>query len=349
MKEVVRKIKILQTRLEIAKFGNRKPLGRFDSCICMTAVHSVLSKTKPIGLSPTEHPDMEKLKAHVQHKTGAMDKDGILKYLARVRNYGCGRKYFDFWSYWNERPNFKVEDLKEENRKRFEELRDFSEQFEEIVGIKGYIAWDVAESIQIVREAYLCGYLDESTCIEIIADFGRMAMHTYEDWTDFAISYLCGGCYFIYENNGKEDEVESMCDTICNALEELFFSENNSIWAKFEWFKEKNYFNGFRASEKLVEKKIGCYVTDRISMDKCQIKYMERQLPNPQYPDSGWKFLAGDETMEYMSNPENIGIFPLNLIANWDKDILPFLDAPIGSVYVRNEEGQFELRKKEEE
>lgn len=344
MREVVRKIKVMQTRLEFAQFGEKQRLNPFDFSICLTAVHSILSKTKPVGLAPTENPDMEKLKKHVLHKTHADNKDGILEYLAKTRHYGCGRKYFDFWSSWNGKPTFNVEDLKEENRKRFEHLKDFSKNFEEIIGVKGYIAWDVAESIQIAREAYLCGYLDEKLACDIIADFSDMAMHSYEDWTDFAISYVCGGCYFIYENTGNEEEVEKMCDRILDAIEQLFFSDGNDIWGKYAWFVAKNYFNGFQPKENLVEQQVTCYVTDRVSVDGCPIGYMERQLPNPQHPDSGWKILAGDETAEYLADGSNIGVFPLNLLANYDKDILPVLDAPIGSVYVRNEEGKFILR-----
>ena len=344
MNDIVRKIKILQTRLEIAQFGEKKLLNQYDFSICLTAVHSILSRTKPIGLAPTDHPDMEKLKEHLFHKTHTNNKDGIVEYLAKTRHYGCGRKYFDFWSAWNNKPTFNINDLKEENRNRFETLKDFSKNFEELIGIKGYIAWDVAESIQIAREAYLCEYIDEKLANEIIADFADMALHTYTDWTDFAISYVCGGCYFMYENTGKEEEVEKMCDRILGALEELFFSENNDIWGKYAWFKPKNYFDGFQATEDLVDKKFACFVTDRISMDGCKITYMERQLPNPQFPDSGWKFLAGDETTEYLSDGNNIGIFNLNMIANYDKEILPFLDAPIGSVFERNEEGKFVLR-----
>ena len=170
----------------------------------------------------------------------------VVNYLAKVRHYGCGRKYFDFWSTWNDKPTFNVEELKEENRKRFEQLMEFSKPFEEIVGIKGFIAWDVAESIQLVREAFLCGYIDEKLASQIIADFSSMALNTYSDWTDFALSYVCGGCYFIYENTGNEEEVKKMCDTIVNAVEQLFFSEHNNIWANYAWFKPKNYFNGVR-------------------------------------------------------------------------------------------------------
>lgn len=348
MKDVVRKIKVFQTRFDFAQFGEKKELSRFDFSICLTAVHSILSKTKPVGLAPTDHPNMEKLKMHVQQKTGANDKDGVVQYLAKVRNYGCGRKYFDFWSSWNGKPTFNIDELKEENRQRFEELKEFSKQFDEIIGMKGYIAWDVAESIQIAREAYLCGYIDEKLAYDIILDFSNMALHTYKDWTDFALSYVCGGCYFIYENTKNEEEVSKMCDTILKALEELFFSDNNDIWSKFKWYEAKQYFKNVdtKNQEELVKEKLACYVTDRVSIDGCPITYMEKQLPNPQFPDSGWKFMTGDETVEYLGNANNIGIFDLNLIANIDKEILPFLDAPIGSVYVKNEEGQFVLREK---
>ena len=345
MNEVNRNIKVMQSRLEFAQFGEKKELNRADFSICLTAVHSILSKTKPVGLAPTDHPDMEKLKAHVQHKTrGASDREGVVNYLAKVRHYGCGRKYFDFWSTWNDKPTFNVEELKEENRKRFEQLMEFSKPFEEIVGIKGFIAWVVAESIQLVREAFLCVYIDEKLASQIIADFSSMALNTYSDWTDFALSYVCGGCYFIYENTGNEEEVKKMCDTILNAIEQLFFSEHNDIWAKFKWFEPKNYFNGFKAEEELASKELGCYVTDRISMDGAPIQYAERQLSNPAFPDSGWKFMAGDETNAYLSNGNNIGIFTLNYMANYDKSILPILDAPVGSVFVRNEQGDFVLR-----
>ena len=67
MDEVIRSIKVLQSRLEFAQFGEKKILNRADFSICLTAVHSILSRTKPVGLAPTDNPNMEKLKAHVQH------------------------------------------------------------------------------------------------------------------------------------------------------------------------------------------------------------------------------------------------------------------------------------------
>lgn len=55
--------------------------------------------------------------------------------------------------------------------------------------------------------------------------------------------------------------------------------------------------------------------------------------------DSGWAFLAGDESQEYMDNPKNHNIYDVNTIANYDPQIIPLLDAPVGSAYIRTSSG----------
>lgn len=55
--------------------------------------------------------------------------------------------------------------------------------------------------------------------------------------------------------------------------------------------------------------------------------------------DSGWAFLAGDENDDYMANNRNRAISDLNTIANYDAAIIPLLDAPVGSAYVRTASG----------
>jgi hypothetical protein len=51
--------------------------------------------------------------------------------------------------------------------------------------------------------------------------------------------------------------------------------------------------------------------------------------------DSGWRFMASDETQEYMDNADNHGVYDVNTIANYDPDIVPMLDAPFGSAFER--------------
>lgn len=52
--------------------------------------------------------------------------------------------------------------------------------------------------------------------------------------------------------------------------------------------------------------------------------------------DSGWRFLAGVESQEYLDDPKNMAIYDVNTIANYDPEIIPFLHAPIGSAFERD-------------
>lgn len=83
----------------------------------------------------------------------------------------------------------------------------------------------------------------------------------------------------------------------------------------------------------------GCLATDRILVDGAKVGYMYREEPSSSYPDSGWRFLAGDKDDEYLDNIDNIAVYAINTIVNYDPEIIPFLNAPFGSAFYRNEEG----------
>lgn len=51
--------------------------------------------------------------------------------------------------------------------------------------------------------------------------------------------------------------------------------------------------------------------------------------------DSGWRFMSGFESDEYMNDANNHALYDVNTIANYDPDIIPFLDAPVGSAFER--------------
>jgi hypothetical protein len=59
--------------------------------------------------------------------------------------------------------------------------------------------------------------------------------------------------------------------------------------------------------------------------------------------DSGWRFFAGDECQEYVDNPNNLAIYDINTIANYDSSIASILESPVGSAYERNENGELQL------
>lgn len=87
----------------------------------------------------------------------------------------------------------------------------------------------------------------------------------------------------------------------------------------------------------------GCIVSDKITKDGYKVGYMYREEPSMDMPDSGWRFMAGNEDDEYMNNSLNHHIFAINTICNYDSDIIPYLHSKIGSTYIRVDNKNFEL------
>lgn len=82
--------------------------------------------------------------------------------------------------------------------------------------------------------------------------------------------------------------------------------------------------------------------TDRIMVDGCRVGYLMRVEPNEKHPeDSGWRFYEGSEDKAYMTDAGHLGVYALNTIANYDPDIIPLLDAPVGMAFFRGSDGEF--------
>lgn len=85
-----------------------------------------------------------------------------------------------------------------------------------------------------------------------------------------------------------------------------------------------------------------CFATNMITIEGKRINFMYREKPYNDN-DSGWKFFSGFEDEDYINNLKNTQIFDVNTIANYDKDIIPFLNSPINTAFERNQvTGKFE-------
>ena len=82
-----------------------------------------------------------------------------------------------------------------------------------------------------------------------------------------------------------------------------------------------------------------CLATDRITVDGEIVGYCYREAPDNEV-DCGWRFMAGDETQEYVDNPDNWAFYDVNTIANYDASITAILEAPIGSAFERGGSGE---------
>jgi hypothetical protein len=79
----------------------------------------------------------------------------------------------------------------------------------------------------------------------------------------------------------------------------------------------------------------GCYATDHIAVDGHRVGYMYRERSDDGF-DSGWRFFSGLESDDYANDPENLEIYDINTIANYDPMIIPLLDAPPGTAFARD-------------
>ena len=85
----------------------------------------------------------------------------------------------------------------------------------------------------------------------------------------------------------------------------------------------------------------GCIATNRITVEGYKVGYCYREKPDGDW-DSGWRFTAGDESEEYMDDPNNAGIYKLNTICNDDPYIIPLLNTPAPCAFERDENGVFQ-------
>jgi hypothetical protein len=100
----------------------------------------------------------------------------------------------------------------------------------------------------------------------------------------------------------------------------------------------KTYVLEARQIRSLAPGRGACIASDKITVHGERVGYMYRELP-VETTDSGWRFLSGTETDEYMNDPNNSGLFDVNTIANYDTEIIEFLDAQIGAAFVRQTPG----------
>ena len=80
----------------------------------------------------------------------------------------------------------------------------------------------------------------------------------------------------------------------------------------------------------------GCIAPDTITVDGRKVGFCYREAPHNEL-DSGWRFFAGDETDDYLAVTDNSAVYDVNTIANYDPEIIPLLDAPVGAAFERGE------------
>lgn len=76
-----------------------------------------------------------------------------------------------------------------------------------------------------------------------------------------------------------------------------------------------------------------CFVSNLIIQQKQEIGYMYKEFPDDD-DDSGWRFFSGNETEDYMNNPDNFAIYSVESIISIDERITQFINSDFGSEFI---------------
>ncbi len=347
-------VRALEADFRTLNTNGRRPCGR-DEFIALLAGISALRKTPGIP-GPNEsgpnyfitlpkcasHVEEMACQAHLEKIFGITDKESMVDFCNRELR--CHSNYLDFEGFWEGRPPFDLSQLNGGGLEFFQVARDFSAQFYPIVGHKGYLAWDISECVGHLRTGYACGLLTRE-------EFDEMAEHwivqaqIFEDWTDFAISLVCGELYWDFRSGTKLPELNKGLD-LWSKLTHILLNDG-AAWASGLWYvpPRKKEFRLWAPEFKLYltdwEGPSGCFATDHITVLGKKVGWCYREQPTEGRPDSGWRFFSGEESDDYVNNLAHTDVYDLNTICNYDPDILPLLTAPVGTAYMRGPDGKF--------
>jgi hypothetical protein len=277
---------------------------------------------------------------------GVTDESSFLKVLGRL--YRTHQDYVQFIDtkegrYWT----FDPKSLSDNDRSKFEVRMGSIGQLVEICDNLGFIGWDVGERICMSRFAYFADIISSKTSYQVCETMVLRAACFFDNWGEYALSSACGAVYYAFcRMVSKEYDQETASNFIkkqLSLLRELTAPEG--VWRALYW--PKYYPNGkickiaVRNIKNLYPSRNGpvlCTATDRITVDGAKVGLMWREIPD-NAKDSGWRFVAGDESDEYMRDRKNSSIYDLNTICNYDQDIIEFLTLGTGNVLRRFDGG----------
>lgn len=347
-------VRALEADLRTLNTNGRRPCGR-DEFIALLAGIAALRKTPGIP-GPNEsgpnyfitlpkcadRPAEMACKAHMEEIFGITDRESMLQFCSRELR--CHNNYLDFEGFWEGRPPFDLARLNGGGLEFFTAARDFSAQFYPIVGHKGYLAWDISECLGHLRAGYACGLLTRE-------EFDEMAEHwivqaqIFKDWTDFAVSLVCGELYWDFRGGSKLPELNKGLELWSRLVRTLL--NDGAAWASGLWYvpPRKKEYRLWAPEFKLYltdwDGPSGCFATDHITVLGKKVGWCYREQPSEGRPDSGWRFFSGEESDEYVNDVAHTDVYDLNTICSYDPDILPLLSAPVGTAYMRGPDGKF--------
>lgn len=347
-------VRALEADLRKLNTNSRRPCGR-DEFIALLAGVAALRKTPGIpgpGESGpncfitlprcADRPAEMACRTHLERIFGITDRQSMLEFCDR--EIRCHNNYLDFEGFWESRPPFDLSRLNKGGLEFFQSARDFSAQFYPIVGHKGYLAWDISECVGHLRSAYACGLLSREELDEL-AEHWIIQAQIFRDWTDFAVSLVCGELYWDFRGGTEPAQLGRGLELWTRLVTTLLI--DGAAWASGLWYvppRKKEYKLWAPELKRYLtdwEEPRGCFATDHITVLGKKVGWCYREQPSEGQPDSGWRFFSGEESDMYVNDLAHTEVYDLNTICNYDPDILPLLTAPVGTAYMRGPDGNF--------
>lgn len=332
----------------------RRPCGR-DAFLALLAGVPALRKTPGIPSAKESGPDYfttlplcaseadaALCQNHLKTIFGITDKESLLDFCDK--QFRCQDNYLDFESFWEGRPTFNLASLKEDSFLFFTAARDFSAQFYPLTGHQGYLAWDISERMGHLRAGLACGLLNREE-FDQLAEEQIVQAQIFGSWEEYAASLVCGALYWDFRQGTSQPDLLKAQQLWMDLVRTLL--ANDAAWDSGFWYvpkREKEY-RLWPSEMKMYlpdwDGPNGCFLTDRIAVDGCKVGWCYREEPEKGFPDSGWRFFSGDESDDYIADISHTGIYDLNTACNLDPDVIPLLNAPYRSAFVRGEDGKF--------
>lgn len=277
---------------------------------------------KHMGFEELYHCDSKEdaglVREHLKRLFGIEDIDSLVRVCYTM--FAAGGEYQQFMTFWKDAPVFDVSQLQPQGVKAFEMCKSKAGHFYPFLREKGFYAYDISEIITLCRIAVAGGIITDEQFYDITDKWVRMAQVFYNSYEEFAVSYLCGGIY----DMSKYDDVDLDEYLALNMQILDILLKNDGPWQRSDWYKPEE-----REWVDLLGNNLGCFITKK-AMDSGYIGYMYHSKPTPGRPDSGWRFMYGDEDEEYLEDADNTSIVALNTVCNLHPDILAYVHAEVG-------------------
>ncbi|MEY8386419.1 DUF2185 domain-containing protein [Oscillospiraceae bacterium 38-13] len=286
--------------------------------------------------------DAAACRVHLKSIFGITDRQSLLDFCDQ--HFHCHDQYLDFESVWEGRPLFDLAALTPAAAGFFAAARDFSAQFYPLLDHLGYLAWDISERMGHLRAGLACGLLTREE-FDTLAEEQITQAQAFHSWEEYAASLVCGALYWDFRQGTPLPEIQKAQRMWMDLVRTLL--ANDAAWDSGFWYapkREKEY-QLWPSEMKMYlpdwEGPNGCFLTDRIAVDGCKVGWCYREEPEQGFPDSGWRFFSGDESEAYIAEISHTGVYDLNTVCNLDPEVIPLLDAPYRSAFVRGEDGKF--------